>query len=393
MNIFETALHQRASIEELYKQSLYFSGQWPLQYFTDSLSEYVAVLNTNRQIVFCNQSFINFLGVESANDLIGKRPGEAFHCIHADQHKSGCGASEFCTMCGAYRAVSKSQKGSTAQQECRIIREPDSSALDLQVRAAPLTVDNQFFTIFSLTDISSEKRRKALEGVFFHDVLNIVGGLVGYTELLQESTPEEMKQFAPIIHQLGLELADQIKAQYELSEAEHNEFTVNIEAVHSLSLLETIRAMYLRHSSAQNKTIIINQKSDDFICATDERLLKRIIGNLVKNALEATPEMDVVTVGCKRRDNDIQFWVRNSSVIPQNVQLQIFQRSFSTKGDGRGFGTYSVKLFTERYLKGKASFVSNQDDGTIFTITLPATLSVEADTSPAVSESEVAVAA
>jgi K+-sensing histidine kinase KdpD len=392
MNIFETTLHQRSSIEELYKQSLYFTGQWPFQYFADSLSEVVAVLNKNRQIVFCNQSLINFLGVESANDLVGKRPGEAFHCIYADLHKSGCGASEVCTMCGVYRAVTKSHKGSTNEQECRIIREPDSSALELQVRAAPLTVDGQFFTIFSATDISNEKRRKALEGVFFHDVLNTVGGLVGYTELLQESTPEEMKQFAPIIHQLSLELADQIKAQYELSEAEHNEYAVNIETVHSLSLLETIRATYLRHSSAHNKTIIINPTSEDFICATDERLLKRIIGNLVKNALEASPEIDVVTMGCKRRDNEIQFWVRNSSLIPQSVQLQIFQRSFSTKGDGRGLGTYSVKLFTERYLKGKASFVSNQDDGTIFTITLPATLSVEAETSPIVSEFEAVAA-
>lgn len=41
--------------------------------------------------------------------------------------------------------------------------------------------------------------------------------------------------------------------------------------------------------------------------------------------------------------------------MPRTSQLQIFQRSFSTKGKGRGLGTYSIKLLTERYLKGTAS--------------------------------------
>lgn len=38
--------------------------------------------------------------------------------------------------------------------------------------------------------------------------------------------------------------------------------------------------------------------------------------------------------------------------LPLLVQLQIFNRSFSTKGKGRGTGTYSMKLLTKRYLKG-----------------------------------------
>jgi hypothetical protein len=58
--------------------------------------------------------------------------------------------------------------------------------------------------------------------------------------------------------------------------------------------------------------------------------------------------------------------------MPREVQLQIFQRSFSTKADrGRGIGTYSVKLFVERYLKGTVGFVSAEPGGTTFSVTLP----------------------
>jgi len=53
------------------------------------------------------------------------------------------------------------------------------------------------------------------------------------------------------------------------------------------------------------------------------------------------------------------------------VQLQVFNRSFSTKGTGRGLGTYSVKLLTERCLKGRVGFTSALGEGTVFQVTLP----------------------
>jgi sensor histidine kinase regulating citrate/malate metabolism len=49
----------------------------------------------------------------------------------------------------------------------------------------------------------------------------------------------------------------------------------------------------------------------------------------------------------------------------------IFQRSFSTKGFGRGLGTYSIRLLTERYLKGSVSFTSSALSGTIFRVRYP----------------------
>lgn len=59
------------------------------------------------------------------------------------------------------------------------------------------------------------------------------------------------------------------------------------------------------------------------------------------------------------------------SFIPRSLQLQIFQRSFSTKGNGRGLGTYSIKFLTEKYLKAKVSFLSNENDGNTFKVDLP----------------------
>ena len=104
----------------------------------------------------------------------------------------------------------------------------------------------------------------------------------------------------------------------------------------------------------------------------DKTQLARVIGNMLKNALEASSSGESIKTGCKLIKNDqIRFWIHNSQYMPQNVRDQIFNRSFSTKGTGRSIGTYSMKLLGEQYLKGSVGFSSTQDEGTIFSITLP----------------------
>jgi len=58
--------------------------------------------------------------------------------------------------------------------------------------------------------------------------------------------------------------------------------------------------------------------------------------------------------------------------MPEEIQSQVFQRSFSTKAkSGRGIGTHSMKLLGERYLGGRVEFLSDEAAGTTFSITLP----------------------
>ncbi len=92
---------------------------------------------------------------------------------------------------------------------------------------------------------------------------------------------------------------------------------------------------------------------------------------MVKNALEAAQSGQEISLICRLVYPWVQFQVNNPNYMTREVQLQVFQRSFSTKGAGRGLGTYSIKLLTERYLQGKVSFTSTPDKGTTFTASYP----------------------
>ena len=64
-------------------------------------------------------------------------------------------------------------------------------------------------------------------------------------------------------------------------------------------------------------------------------------------------------------------WVHNDNYMDERVKTLVFHRSFSTKGEGRGIGTYSMKLFGEKFLKGQVNFISKQEEGTTFYIKIP----------------------
>ena len=175
---------ERASPEEIRRQSEYFGdGSALLIPIFNAAPDVLAVLNKERQIVFANRG-LSALLEPGAETPTGLRPGEALKCVHAFDSERGCGTTEFCRTCGAVQAILDAQRGQAAVQECRIIRQ-NGEALDLRVWATPVVVQGEQFTIIAVADISHEKRRQALEHIFFHDVLNTATGLHGYATLAQ----------------------------------------------------------------------------------------------------------------------------------------------------------------------------------------------------------------
>lgn len=357
---------ERAEDHEVEEQSKVFAGNEILTRFANSVSQMMLILNQERQIVFANNQFLEFLQVKDYTKIIGLRPGEAVNCIHANETNGGCGTTEFCRTCGSVNAILESIAGTASTKECRILT-VNKTALDLQITATPYTTKGQKFTIFAIQDISNEKRRKNLERVFFHDILNSAGGIAGLSEILQEAEdPEEIKYMAKILNQAANSMIDEIQSQRQLNFAELGELKIDINRFDSLDFLNELVHTYAMHQLTNNKKVEINPQSVRSEVATDKVLLRRILFNMIKNALEASSTYSKVTLTCLSSQNRTRYEVHNQSYIPKNVQNQIFQRSFSTKGEGRGIGTYSMKLLGEKFLKGKVWFESTEGHGTTF---------------------------
>jgi hypothetical protein len=73
-------------------------------------------------------------------------------------------------------------------------------------------------------------------------------------------------------------------------------------------------------------------------------------------------------------DDGPEFQVWNAGVIPDKSRLAMLNPPCSTKGAGRGVGTYPVELFAEEHPNGQVSFIPDELDGTTFTVMLPLAL-------------------
>jgi signal transduction histidine kinase len=365
----ECAPAERAAPAELQRQAGAVTRGLGLDRVTGTIPVLMMILNAQRQIVYANRGVLTLLNLDDADQVCGTRPGEAFHCIRAAAAPGGCGTSIHCRTCGALQAILAAQRGAGELRECRIAT-VEGGALDLRVWATPVEVNHETYTLLSVQDISDEKRRRALERIFFHDIMNAAVGLRGLSELLEKGSPEDSPRFRGMLHDLAGKLIEDIQAQRDLANAENQDLVVHPAEVKTSELVSGVVDM-CQSIAVAHRLKLAAESVTDAMLTSDKVLLRRVLGNLVKNAIEASRPDDTVSVSCRVDVEGVQFEVKNPAVIPQEIQSQLFQRSFSTKGEGRGLGTYSIKLYTERYLKGSVSFSSVEGEGTVFRVRYP----------------------
>ncbi|HEY6838432.1 MAG TPA: HAMP domain-containing sensor histidine kinase [Geobacteraceae bacterium] len=342
----------------------------------EAVPDYAFILNEERQVLAVNSRLLQTFGVNRIEALVGKRPGEALGCLFRGEGGDGCGSDIHCAVCGAAKSINESQRFNVqATHEFHLGLDGDeATALDLLVVSTPMVIGDLKLTFCVLRDISAEKRRSVLERIFFHDVINTAGGIRGIASLLargETNGKEQDTEFRQWLVELSERLIDEITHQRKLLAAEKGEFTPDLSLIHVPVLLMEVHALYANHEVAAGVNLVLDAIPDCKILS-DAAILRRILGNLAKNAIEATSHGETVTISATEQPATVTFSICNPGVMPAEVQLQLFQRSFSTKGtEGRGIGTYSVKLFAERYLKGKVFFVSREPEGTIFSVTIP----------------------
>lgn len=332
----------------------------------------VMVLNRQRQIVAANETLLSVLNA-TLGQVIEKRPGEAIGCVRVPHGPDGCGTSQHCVTCGAVNAILECQtQDKQVVRECRVlVNTPTGVApMDLRVAVTPFRVGDDPFVVAAVEDVSQAKRLAVLQRTFFHDVLNTAGCIQGYSQYLLEQTSED-REICGLLDELAGELIESIRGQRDLIQAESGDLRTQPVQVHVRALLDHLRLQYRNHPVAIDRTMQLGDVWEGMI-ATDRQLLLRVLGNMLKNALEATAPGCAVTLGCSDSGDEAVFSVHNVECMPRETQLQVFQRSFSTKGQaGRGIGTYSMKLFGERYLRGKVAFTSEASAGTTFTLSIP----------------------
>jgi PAS domain S-box-containing protein len=112
---------------------------------------------------------------------------------------------------------------------------------------------------------------------------------------------------------------------------------------------------------------------EDSLCVkADRTYLKRVMSNLVINAVQAMPNGGKLTVRSKRQQDELVISVEDTGLgIPDDIKPNLFTPLFTTKSKGQGLGLAVVRRLVVEGLGGKISFVTDIGKGTKFVVSLP----------------------
>ena len=336
----------------------------------DSMPMGMTIVNQHRQILYCNTRFQEVCMKQNINDILGLRPGEALSCVNAALEDAGCGCSDFCSVCGAAKAIVKSLEGTADCQECRLTRLVHGAEvpLDLQVFTSPIEFQGNHLSIVFVMDISHELKLRYLNRTFHHGLINGVGGIAVLTELI-ESDSEDSSLFPLLIESSRRTLRD-VLYHRDVTAAEEGRLSAEIETFEAGPFFHKMitEECLLRNTQPECTEVLVTADT----ITSDKRLLSHAVRNMLSNALEAREaNAGTIRLLCdKQADGTIRLSMSNPGEIPALIKKQIFKRYVSTKSKDRGLGNYVTKLFVEKHLGGTVSFESG-NGMTTFTIILP----------------------
>jgi hypothetical protein len=330
----------------------------------------LAVLNERRQVLAVNRTFLETTGIRDPQSVLGLRPGDAIRCVHSQEPPDGCGTTRFCSSCGAAIAIVACLDGDRMEERncaATVKRNGSTSDMFFRVRACPLGVDDRHMVLLFMQDITADQKRAALEWSFYHDVSNIVLGLVGASRALGNGSAasDRMKT-------LTARLADEVAIQKVLSTADVDEYRPVLRWVSVAQVIRELREIFANHPAAADKMLILRAPASNTRIKTDFSMLVRVLCNMVVNALEATEDGGKVKLWVEDGHSSVSFCVWNRGHIPGDAAKRIFQRNFSTKeGFGRGVGSWTMKLLCENYLDAQIGFTTSEAEGTVFRARIP----------------------
>jgi signal transduction histidine kinase len=99
--------------------------------------------------------------------------------------------------------------------------------------------------------------------------------------------------------------------------------------------------------------------------------LRRVVLNLVHNALDAMPQGGTLTLAGQGTATQVQLYVRDTgNGIPAAQLPHIFEPLYTTKPEGTGLGLYIVQEIVRAHA-GEITVQSVEGHGTTFLLTLP----------------------
>jgi heavy metal sensor kinase len=230
----------------------------------------------------------------------------------------------------------------------------------------------------------SFERQKRFIADASHELRTPVAILRGETEVTLSRTdrsPEEYRETLRILRDESQRLAHIVEDLFTLTRADAGECPLRQRDLY----LEELAADVLRRarSLAMAKEITLHSAiAEEMPIRADEALLRRMVLNLLDNAIKYTPKGGTITLDCHRRGAEYAMSITDTGEgIPAELQQRVFERFFRAdksrprqegESGGAGLGLSISRWIAEAH-HGRLELTRSDPTGSTFTVLLPIT--------------------
>ncbi len=263
----------------------------------------------------------------------------------------------------------------------REVKDAQGQHYEMRIRPYITQEDMIDGAVLSFTDIEDRKKlEKALRlatigetaGMVGHDIRNPLQAIVSdvflaKTYLASFPDNEEKKNLAE-----SLEAIERNTDYINKIVADLQDYAKTINPVAQETDLGALcKELLLAKSVPQNIKTSCNIENAAKNIISDGALLKRVLDNLVSNAVQAMPNGGELSMRASQEAGDILITIHDTGIgIPDKVKPNIFTPFFTSKSKGQGLGLAVVKRMIEA-INGTVTFESTEGNGTTFIVRFP----------------------
>jgi CheY-like chemotaxis protein len=219
--------------------------------------------------------------------------------------------------------------------------------------------------------LEAARLREDVERILRHDLKGPLNPVIGFSEYLQDddNLTSEQKDCLWMIHQAGLNMLEMINRSLDLYKMEQGCYVFQPSPLELDELLQRVGNDL--SSLAQASDVRFDIAKTGLAVAGESMLCYSMLCNLVKNAVEASPDGATVSMGAERQGDQVAIRIHNQGAVPPAIRENFFDK-FATSGkrSGTGLGTYSARLMAQTQ-RGSIAMDSDETQGTTLTVCLP----------------------
>jgi len=225
-----------------------------------------------------------------------------------------------------------------------------------------------------------EKIKSNFVSTVSHELRTPLASMIGSISLLRTGMAGEVtvkqKKLLDILHRNSCRLKELIEDILDLSRLESAEATLDYEDANLLDIVKDAAGSLLEAAEKKKVKVSIGEGLDLRVRA-DAGKIRRVLLNLIGNALKFTPEGGRVTVGAEVEGAMVRVSVEDTGIgIPEEEQTKVFDKFYQVEdalvrtAQGSGLGLSICKSIIEMH-GGEIGVRSTPEEGSSFKFSIP----------------------